>query len=260
MGTHFIPNDDDSIITGVVTDIKVDYEKIKDIRKCFGDQEAFSKMHDEVHRTALLKGLMKTLHSEIESECIQNIFYYITEYLGDKLRHKKYERMLKNEIPVYDLRRVAKLPEENQRILEYFGYSYMGIPYRKQLIFVYGIKDDVPYSYIAIYPGLRTKNIGSMRFALYHEYKHYLQWMNNECMTEGDDAHQGKGDRSEHQADWYAVKRMCAEGYSKEVLEHIDFMRKQYEKCPSSPTVSDFKYRSELLRRAYRRYISTTSK
>ena len=79
-------------------------------------------------------------------------------------------------------------------------------------------------------------------------------------MAEGDDAHHGKGDRSEHQADWYAAKRMWAEGYSEEVLKHIDFMRKQYEKCPSSPVVADFKYRSELLRRAYRRYISTISK
>lgn len=260
MGTHFIPNDDDSIITGVVTDIKVDCEKIKDIRKCFGDQEAFSKMYEEVHRTLLLQGLSNTLRSEVENECFQNVFYYITTYLGAKLRNKKYERMLKNEIPVYDLRRVAKLPEENQRLLDYFGYSYIGIPYRKQLIFVYGTRDDIPYSYIVIYPGLRIKNIGSMRFVLYHEYKHYLQWMNNECMTEGDDAHRGKGDRSEHQADWYAAKRMWAEGYSEEVLKHIDFMRKQYEKCPSSPVVADFKYRSELLRRAYRRYISTISK
>lgn len=260
MGAHFIPNDDASSITAVVTDVNVDCEKIEDIRRCFGSQEAFNRMCDKVHRTSLLKGLLKTLRGEIESECIQNIFCYITEYLGDKLRHKKYERMLKNEIPVYDLRRVAKLSEENQRILEHFGYSYMGIPYRKQLIFVYEIRDGVPYSYIVIYPGLHTKNIGSMRFVLYHEYKHYLQRMNKECMNEGDDAHRGKGDRCEHQADWYAVKRMCAEGYNEEVLEHIDFMRKQYDDSPSSPMVADFKYRSELLSRAYRRYISTISK
>lgn len=260
MGTHFIPNDDDSVITGVVTDVKVDYEKLEDIRKCFGSQEAFDGMRDEVHRTLLLQGLSNTLRSEVENKCFENVLRYITAYLGDKLRNKKCEYMLKNQLPVYDLRRVAKLPEENQRLLEYFGYSYIGIPYRKQLIFVYGTRDDAPYSCIVIYPGLRTKNIGSMRFALYHEYKHYLQWMNNECMTESDDAHRGKGARSEHQADWYAAKRMCAEGYSEEVLEHIDFMRKQYEKCPSSPTVSDFKYRSELLSRAYRRYISTTGK
>lgn len=260
MGTHFIPNDDDSVITGVVTDVAINCEKLEDIRRCFGSQEDFNEMYDKVHRALLLQGLLKTLHSEIKNECIQNVFYYIIEYLGDKLRHKKYERMLKNEIPVYDLRRIAKLPEENQRILEHFGYSHVGIPYYKTTSFVYAIRDDVPYSYIVIYPRLRTKDMGSMRFVLYHEYKHYLQRMNNECMTEIDDAHHGKGVRCEHQADWYAVKRMCAEGYNEEVLEHIDFMRKQYEKCPSSPMVSDFKYRSELLSRAYRRYISTISK
>lgn len=260
MGAHFIPNDDDSVITGVVTDVTIDCRKLEDIRRCFGSQEAFDMMYDEVHRTLLLQGLSNTLRSEIENECFENVLRYITAYLGDKLRNKKYERMLKNHLPVYDLRRVAKLPEENQRLLDYFGYSYIGIPYRKQLIFVYGIRDDIPYSYIVIYPGLRTKNIGSMRFVLYHEYKHYLQRMNKEWVPEGDYAHRGKGARSEHQADWYAAKRMCAEGYNDEVLEHIDFMRKQYEKCPSSPAVADFKYRSELLSRAYRRYISTSSK
>lgn len=259
MGAYFIPNDDDSTITGVVTDVKVDYEKIKDIRECFDDQEAFNKMKDKIHKTALVQGLLNTLRSEIKSECIQNVFYYIIEYLGDKLRHKKYERMLKNEIHVYDLRRIAKLPEENQRILEYFGYSYGDISYHTTTSLVYEISDNVPYSYIVIFPRLRTKDIGSMRFMLYHEYKHYLQRINNECMPEGDDAHHGKGDRCEHQADWYAVKRMCAEGYNEEVLEQIDFMRKKYEKCQSSKA-SDFKYRSELLSRAYRRYISTTSK
>ena len=147
MGTHFIPNDDDSVITGVVTDVAINCEKLEDIRRCFDSQEDFNEMYDKVHRALLLQGLLKTLHSEIKNECIQNVFYYIIEYLGDKLRHKKYERMLKNEIPVYDLRRIAKLPEENQRILEHFGYSHVGIPYYKTTSFVYAIRDGERISY-----------------------------------------------------------------------------------------------------------------
>lgn len=260
MAIYVNGNADKKTATATLTDIEIKFPQMIDViekaEKCLDlshpeDRKAFQ---DRVFDTGMRMSADLDMRKMISDHQRQDVSYIIRTYLNDKLESKKYTKMLSPDglLHVYDLRKVSKLSENERAILEYFRYFDLGMQYRSSCRFVRHLIDDtdVYATYILIDERFNSKYV-PLRAALYHEFGHYQQYLNNNTFKNGGDkAHVGKGDRDEHNADWYAVKRLYQEGYIDDIRKMIAGHIKRYVETDLEESL----YRANLIKRACRRY------
>lgn len=259
MAIYVNSNADKKTATCTITDIEIRFPLILDViekaGKCLDltpeDRKAFQ---DRVFDTGMRMSADHAMRDMIRDHQRQDVSYIIRTYLSDKLESKKYTKMLSDSnilIKVYDLRRVPKLSENDRAILEYFGYFDLGMQYRSSCRFVrHRIGNTDAYAmYILIDEKFKSK-YSPLRAVLYHEFGHYQQYENGKYDNGGDEAHEGKGSRAEHNADWYAVKRLYQEGHIDDIRKMIDGHIKRYVET----NLEESLYRANLIKRACRRY------
>ena len=257
MAIYVNSNADKKTATCTITDIEIRFPSMIDViekaEKCLDltpeDRKAFQ---DRVFDTCMRMSADHAMRDMIRDHQCQDVSYIIITYLSDKLESKKYTKMLSPDglIHVYDLRKVPKLNDDERALLEYFGYFDLGMQYRRTCEFVCHQIDDTDTCVTYILIDERCDKYVPLRAALYHEYGHYLQYLNGTYSNGGDEAHRGKGNRSEHNADWYAVKRLYQEGHIDDIRKMIDSWIKQY----TERNLEDCLYRANLIKRACRRY------
>lgn len=261
MAIYVNGNADKKTATATLTDIEIRFPYMIDViekaEKCLDlshpeDRKVFQ---DRVFDTGMRMSADLAMRDMIRDHQRQDVSYIIRTYLSDKLESKKYTKMLSSDglLHVYDLRKVPKLSENDRAILEYFGYTYLGMQYRSSCRFVcHQIDDTNAYAtYILIDERFKSKYV-PLRAALYHECGHYQQYLNskNTYKCGGDKAHEGKGSRDEHNADWYAVKRLYQEGHIGDIRKMIAGWIKRYVETE----LEECLYRANLIKRACRRY------
>lgn len=259
MAIYVNGNADKKTATATITDIEINFPYMIDIleraEKClnFAHPEDRASFQDRVFNAGMRMSTNLAMHKMLKDKQRQDISYIIRTYLSDKLESKKYTKMLSADglLHVYDLRKVHKLSEDDRSILDYFGYYSLGIQYRDSCRFVlHRIDDTDAYAaYILIDERFSSKYV-PLRAALYHECGHYQQYLNGKTDNGGNEAHEGKGTRAEHNADWYAVKRLYQEGYIDDIRKMIDGHIKRYVETDLEESL----YRANLIKRACRRY------
>ena len=261
MAIYVNGNADKKTATATLTDIEIRFPPMIDViekaGKCLdlAHPEDNKSFQDRVFNTGMRMSADHAMRDMIRDHQRQDVSYIIRTYLSDKLESKKYTKMLSPDglLCVYDLRKVPKLSDDERAILEYFGYTYLGMQYRSSCRFVcHQIDDTNAYAtYILIDERFNSKYV-PLRAALYHEFGHYQQYLNsnNTFKNGGDKAHEGKGSRDEHNADWYAVKRLYQEGHIDDIRKMIDGWIKRYVETD----LEECLYRANLIKRACRRY------
>ena len=260
MAIYVNTNADAKTATATLTDVEIRFPYMIDVmaraEKCldFAHPEDRKAFQDRVFDTGMRMSADLDMRKMMHDHQRQDVSYIIRTYLSDKLESKKYTKMLSGSnmlIKVYDLRRVPKLSENDRAILEYFGYFDLGMQYRSSCRFVRHLIDDtnVYATYILIDERFKSKYV-PLRVALYHEFGHYQQYENGKYDNGGDEAHEGKGSRAEHNADWYAVKRLYQEGHIDDIRKMIAGHIKRYVETELEEPL----YRANLIKRACRRY------
>lgn len=259
MAIYVNSNADKKTATATMVDIEIRFPQMVDViekaEKCLAfTPETRTAFQNRVFDTGMLMSADLAMRDMIRDQWRQDVSYIIRTYLSDKLENKKYTRMLSGSnmlVKVYDLRRIPKLSEDDQAILEYFGYTYLGMQYRNSCRFVrHRIGNTNEYAmYILIDEKFKSK-YAPLRATLYHEFGHYQQYENGRYDNGGDEAHQGKGSRAEHNADWYAVKRLYQEGHIDDIRKMIAGWIKRYVETELEEPL----YRANLIKRACRRY------
>lgn len=259
MAIYVNSNADKKTATAAMIDIEIRFPQMVDViekaEKCLDfTPETRTAFQNRVFDTGMLMSADLAMREIIRDHQRQDVSYIIRTYLSDKLESKKYTKMLSGSnmlIKVYDLRRVPKLSENDRAILEYFGYFDLGMQYRSSCRFVrHRIGNTDAYAmYILIDEKFKSK-YSPLRAVLYHEFGHYQQYENGKYDNGGDEAHEGKGSRAEHNADWYAVKRLYQEGHIDDIRKMIDGHIKRYVETELEESL----YRANLIKRACRRY------